>query len=325
VDAQERYTFRHENEKLTGRLVILTGVARSGTTILGKLIASLKGVEFEYEPWLLAQLPIAQRAGLIEPSLAEEMLRAYLGDLFNCHILGRSVNTRPADDSSILNFLSEEELNARWHNIKDRNDAWKYIEEHKSIFAVKMVNLLPFYEFLYRALPGVKIINIVRNGLDTALSIQKKGWFADEALEKGESLSMKKEVWIDYLGKKRLLPWWVGKDDAERFIGYSEFARGLCCWRTMMEDGAAALKRCTAKPGGNYLEVRYESLVDNPAKTMQDISSFISAPFGTKTEYIIKTVDRDRAAAKRDYPLSDADKYELDKVSRIMKELGYEI
>ncbi len=312
-----QYTFGYKNDNpLLGRAALITGVARSGTTILGKLISSLKSVEFEYEPWLLAQLPLLEKEGLIESGVASELLQGNIYELFNSRLLGRGVNVRTTDDSAI----AIDDLRYKWEKLKTRDDAKKYAAENNSLLVMKMVNLQPFYPFLFRSLPNVKIIHIVRNGLDAALSIQKKHWFSDAALNNTESVSIKKRA----AGKERFLPWWVNQEDEERFIKYSEFSRGLCAWRTLMEHHGKTFLRLTAAEKKNYFEVRYETLIQNPAETLKGICRFLAADFGARTETILKTVDREKPVGCQEYPFNDADENELEKTLQLMKVNGYE-
>jgi len=324
MSTQERYTFEANQEKLTDQLVILTGVARSGTTILGKLLASLNEIDYDYEPWFLAQVPVIERARLIDSALASELLEGNVHELFTAHLLGRGLNVRPTDDSKIWNYKTEEEIKYRWNSLKSRDDAKNYAEKNHRRFAMKMVNLQPSYPFLYRTFPKMKLIHILRNPLDVALSIQKKKWFSDHALENVESLSIRKEVTLPS-GKKKKLPWWVRPEDVEKFLGYSEFSRGLCCWRTLMEQEPASLSQAKAKANENYFEVRYEELISNPVKTLQNICQYLGASFGVQTEALLATVDREKPVGKQEYPLADADKSELERVYQLMKQKRYKI
>jgi hypothetical protein len=292
-------------------VVMITGVARSGTTILGKIVASLEGMDYEYEPWLLAQLPI-----LAKQPFAGEMLRGYLSELFAAHLLGRSVNLRPSDDSRITRYQTEEELHYKWSKLSSRDDVKKFAKSKQRQMAVKMVNLQPFFPFLFKALPKLRIISIVRNPLDVALSIQKKGWFSEEELIHTESLSMKKKVLIK--GKKKLLPWWAEDKEAERFAKLSDFSRALYCWRVLTEAGMKYENK-------NILEVRYEGLIENPVVVAEKIARFLGTKPGALTSEILATVDRSKPLGSQDYPLKEADPVELKKVLALMRQKGYGI
>lgn len=302
------YKFGSGNQNADS-VVMITGVARSGTTILGKLVASLEGLDYEYEPWLLAQLPV-----LVKQPFAGEMLRGYLSELFACHLLGRSVNLRPSDDSRITRYQSEEELRYKWEKINTREDVKRFAKASHRQMAVKMVNLQPFFPFLFKSLPKLKVIHILRNPLDVALSIQKKGWFSEAELIHSESLSMKKEVTIK--GKRKLLPWWVNDNDAARFSGYSDFSRSLYCWRVLTEAGIKSKNK-------NCLEVRYEDLVEAPETVMASIAKFLETKPGALTPEVLETVDRNKPVGSQSYPFNDADPEELQKVLVLMKKKGY--
>ncbi len=71
---------QYEN-KILRNTIWITGCARSGTTILGKILSSLKGVEYAYEPEaLLGLLPLVHN---IEKKYWNHIFESYLiEDLF---------------------------------------------------------------------------------------------------------------------------------------------------------------------------------------------------------------------------------------------------
>ena len=94
------------------KMVIIGGSARSGTTIIGKLIHSLKNIEYQFEPPMLVSLLLKQNE-LKEKSL-KELLQFYFFDNFLLDSLaGRNINLNKNDDSCILNVKSEKDINKR--------------------------------------------------------------------------------------------------------------------------------------------------------------------------------------------------------------------
>lgn len=301
---------------LADSLILITGVARSGTTILGKIIASLEGIDYEYEPWIFAQLPILEQQGLIDSQYAAEMLRSFSAELFNQHLLGRAVNLRPSDDSRITRYQPEEELQYKWKHLHTREDVLNFARSRNRQMAVKMVNMQPFYPFLVKAFPKIRIIEIVRNGLDVGLSIEKKRWFSDHSLDHIESVSMKKE--FKDKGRKKFIPWWVRNGDESRFREFSDFTRGIYCWRTLLEKSSSI-----KSSNQNYLQIRYEDLVKNPEKLMRKTASFLKTKPGKLTSSILARVDRDKPTGCQKYPVDCVDRNELLKMLRLMKKMGY--
>jgi hypothetical protein len=88
-----------------------------------------------------------------------------------------------------------------------------------------------------QTIPEALVIQIIRDGRDVALSMEKQGW-------------------------PKQLPW----DRASRRMA------GAVYWEWMVRKGHADGERL----GSDYLEVRYEDLVANPREVLQRVSSFIN-------------------------------------------------
>ena len=92
--------------------VLISGSARSGTTILSKILHSFKNVELVYEP------PVLFSLFALLPEIEEKQWRllyeTYLYEEFFINALsGRSVNCNRKDDSSIFLVKDKEELDKR--------------------------------------------------------------------------------------------------------------------------------------------------------------------------------------------------------------------
>ena len=89
---------------------------------------------------------------------------------------------------------------------------------------------------ILKELPGVRVIHMIRDGRDVAVSLEKKGWV-------------------------RPFPW---DRDCRSLVA------GLY-WEWMVEKGRA----CKKMNGHGYMEIRYEELTSRPAETLEKIGNFI--------------------------------------------------
>ena len=79
--------------------VLIPGAARSGTTLFGRLIGNLTGMEYEYEPWLLRQPPIFVSSKIVDRGSAISIMRSCAHEIRVNRMLGRSIDTRPGNNS----------------------------------------------------------------------------------------------------------------------------------------------------------------------------------------------------------------------------------
>jgi hypothetical protein len=95
---------------------------------------------------------------------------------------------------------------------------------------------IPHLLRIHKDFPDARIVHIIRDGRDVALSLDKRGW-------------------------SRSLPW-----DRDKGLP----AAGIY-WEWIVRKG----RRLGALLQGNYLEVRYEDLVNQTAETLEQVGSFL--------------------------------------------------
>lgn len=307
--------YKQHREKLTSRMLFITGVPRSGTTILGKIVASMSDVEYDYEPWFLAQLPILVSEKMIAPSIAGQLLEHYFCELFHEKLIGRNANMRITDDSYALNSMSQLELTRRWTRLFSRDDSRRDATRRRALMAAKMVNLQPFVPFFKKVFPAAKWIHIVRHPFDVAASLSEKGWYESQVLASEESLTPRKVIRIRE--RKKYLPWWVSVSDKNLFFSLNSFDRGLLNWLTMIR----LWKRSRQLLAKNLFEIQYESILSDPRRNAKRLASFVGCAITPATRKMIRTV---RSAVPHKVYQGKNHKL-LQDTAKVAKEFGYEI
>jgi len=251
--------------------VLVSGSARSGTTVLGKLIHSFLDVEYVFEPPTVIAL-FALLDSLPEP-IWRFMYEAYLGEEFLANALaGRSINTNRGDDSSIWAVKSEQEIERRlgrsWGKLEVMQEA------ARSVLAYKIPNIVPMLENFHLRYPDTRIVVIKRGAVETMQSLMQKGWFQ----QIGEARNL---FWPfrEYEGVR--VPYWVAAGDDELWHSLGEIDR--CAYYY--------LRMSDAPPEGDkVLHLRYASLVIQPEKTAQKLADWLGLSFGEKTPEVLRTM-----------------------------------
>lgn len=177
----KKYSINNHAEKIVSDITFISGSARSGTSIIGKYIGSLKNYEYYFEPPMLFQL-LAEIDNL-EPLIARRLLIAYFyEELFAGSISGRSLNYKPTDDSCVFNMMSKEEVN--------RRVTQEFPKSKLKLCSKKIAFKIPDFVYkeqkLVNLFPNVKIIRMVREPSSTIASLLNKGWFSDENIRTNE-------------------------------------------------------------------------------------------------------------------------------------------
>lgn len=268
--------------------ILITGSARSGTTIFGKLIGSLQTVEYFFEPpmlfslfALLDQLPSNEARLLFDTFVYEELLIGALS--------GRMINLRSQDDSSIYNTKTETEVARRMRATARKSD----IETETATIAVK----LP--DFIYRLTEITEILGVkrllisIRDPSSTISSLLRRGWFTDTALQAGDI------TWPNRFNGRVAAPHWIPFE-------WLEF------WDTMNEADRAALyfitqTNLTEKQPKTALVFDYEQMVRQPRALLKSVADHLGLSFGPRTESILAQVKTQETTEKFDLRLLQKD------------------
>jgi hypothetical protein len=251
--------------------VLVSGSARSGTTIIGKILHSFKDVEYAFEPEMLFSL-----LALIDNLPRQEwklLFESYLyEDFFINAIAGRSINCNQNDDSSIYNVKDVQDINSRLVKSYGKIEAE---ENGKSkLLAYKLPDVLPYLQKLQSYYPEIRIVIMKRKASETLNSLMAKKWFADDNSENNM-------IWPFHLHHSCKIPYWVRENDSDAWVTMTELDRCAYYYIRLNED-VDKIK--------NRIEISYEKLLSDPLKTTENLATALNLEFGEKTREIIEQV-----------------------------------
>jgi hypothetical protein len=119
--------------------------------------------------------------------------------------------------------------------------------------------------FLAAALPGAQFVHIIRDGRDVAVSHAEQPWLSAASAGAGRR-GRGGQLWGPYAR------WWVEPERREEFAAVADIVRSAWCWRRFTE---AALRGLAELPADRRIEVRYESVVRDPAGTARLLAGFL--------------------------------------------------
>jgi hypothetical protein len=305
------------------RVVIITGVSRSGKTLLGQLLGSMQNVEHVDEPWLPIMLPVMQGKGLIDRKVAQTLLLSFTEELFNDTILLRRANFRPSDHSSIWACKGVQEIFSRLVNLYSRGDVRQYIRKNDPVLLYNLAETIPYLSFFVETFPQCKIVHVIRNGLDVALAAAEKQWFSDAQLKN----PLNNQVFRAYQGSDEstqyYLPWWLQENDIELFLGMGDFARGLCYWRSLLEQSQEQIAELKAVRPHIYREVRFEDLVQTPTQIANDIAAFLDLTPSERTVSLLSLIEDRTTFDLSNYPMAQVPEREMERAVKIGSAFNY--
>ena len=261
--------------KAFDKTIIIGGSARSGTTIMGKIVNSLETVEYFFEPPMLTSLLL--KSDELSDSSLKELLKFYFIDGFLIENLsGRGVNLNKADDSCILHAKTKHEIENRY------SKSYKRIELEDALklsnFCFKLPEIVFFLGVVNRIIPGNRTILMHRGPNDVINSLVKKNWFSDEFL----NIDHPSQIYPTKHKNSIKIPYWVNKQDEGFWVESGEINRAAYYYKRISEE--------IIKLSNSAIIVDYDVFVQNPAMVVNMVTSALELKQTNKTIELIDNV-----------------------------------
>lgn len=274
------------------RTIIITGVGRSGTTILGKVLGSMDPAYYLFEP------------AIMKYHLENSLLPILFEDYFLPIVQGRNLNNNPTDDSCWKHYY-QENFWEKTGALDTREKAVNHIESEKSKFIIKTNEMSGVArQILEYAFPSVRFIHIVRNGNDVINSAIKKGWYTNEYMAN----KIVDYVVVKYRKGIFEVPYFIKEEDQIHWIDWNQVTRCACVWRTLVD--------------GFPPYMTYESFISTPGLWVEKMTDdFCLIP----NDLTKKHINDIRNHPERNYPnlITQIEEPERSKFINTMKKFGY--
>lgn len=296
-------------------MIFISGVGRSGTTILGKIMGSMADAHYFFEPAIIKLLPFLNISDPSNSKAYTMLFRSLLTEDYLMPVLqGRSLNFNPEDDSYFGNYTDKRSVEEKWGSLSGRNDLREYLRGKKVKFVIKIPEFQPLFEVAQKIFPGAGFMHIIRNGRDVVSSSVARGWFSDRYMRSSIVEWLEPPVSVRGIG----VPWYLDDESKKHFPGWDPVTRAACVWRVLTEAG---MDFCRERKNIS-MEFRYEDFVKDP----QGFTSRIEKKFGTKrtavTERHLRSI---REHSRKGYAdiVDKIKKPEREKFVRLMDKMSY--
>lgn len=309
------------NKILGSRTVFITGMGRSGTTILGRIIGSLDPVCYVHEPHVLRYIPLMYAATTKYKRQQADIIKAVIFEDFLLQLIhGRTVNFNTLDISYRGNYESLDRVKERWKKFRRRSDVIDFLKSNEIIFVIKLTNIQPLLFSIRDIFPEALFIHSIRNANDVINStLYRRGWFTDTYFNENYLNWIRRDP-----EKVCNVPWFLDEESAMHFSRWNPVTRGASVWRNLNQNG---LVFCQQFPEECF-DIRHEALISSLDAHIVKIIDFIKNKTGVRlktTECTEKTIDSvaNYGYQKYDSLLNQIEEPELGKFNEFMKELNY--
>lgn len=260
--------------------IVVLGMHRSGTSLLARLLEPLgvflgkeKTVDHEarffrrLNDWILLQLGVAwDDPRELNRIAADERLRPLIEEHLDHYVRSPQVAT----------FLGG------WGWLRSRS-----LPDHPGAWGWKDPRTCLTLEWWARIFPGMKVVRVVRHGVDVAASLRHR---QRQMVASGAGSVTARKLAYAWRPRRSLLL---------HSVRCLELEWGFQLWERYLDEAQLRLDRLEVP----CLDLRYEDLLEDPASRMRDVVAFCGLPVDERAiGEVTARVDAGRRFAFRDDP-----------------------
>ena len=270
-------------------LLLVGGFSRGGKLLLANIINGFERVEPVQYHWYLEYLPFLEKFGLIDKKTAQELIRCGI-DIHSYEMLiGRNLNHRIYDGSTIFKVPRYKEYLKRSKK-KDTDAILKKFRRDNPYSFFMVHELMPNIKIYFDIFPHLKMIDIKRNPVDIVYAWYKRGLL--RRLGKDPKIFM-----VLLKGKHGPMPWYAyGFKESYHLL--SEVEKTILSIKTLFEMYKKSYTALPERFKKRILSVSFENLVfNNTNEVIENIGTFLNRNTLPELKSILKREDVPRNAA----------------------------
>lgn len=303
--------------KLVKKLLIVEGITRAGKFLLANLLKGFEDVEPVQYYGLLENIPFLEQFGLIDRKTAQEILHCEIDTHAYEMLIGRNLNHRKSDKSSVYNTLDPQEY-LRRADEPDGDAALAKFRKRKPYSFFIAHELMPFISLYFNTFPEMKLISLRRSPMDLVYSWYRRGhgrrWGNDPKIFQ-----------IVFGGPRGPLPWFA-TGWPENYYELGEMDRIIGSLETIIRRGEKSRRRLSPARKRRILFIKYEDILAQPQEVVDAIGKFLNLKKRRQLSLILKkeklpaVIDRKvRLAKEREIKNLASDKF-FKKLIKLEKE-----
>ena len=249
---------------LTGKIVLIDGVARTGKTLVSKVLPSIhrfEQIEYaEFIEYILAGL----RLNKVKNDFAQSFIANTLNEQFYNKLLGRKLNFRPSDITSVKKFKNANVYEKRLL-MPEGDNVIKRLKKNKNFFPFMTHDVMVNYHLLKKLNFNFKIIEIYRNPFDVIASWYNRGWGSRFGKDPRSTT-----IVSEY--RKSLCPWYVaGKE--KQWLALNDIERCASVVSELINKSIVNHKKI--KNRKKIFTLSYENFLENTENEILKICKFL--------------------------------------------------
>lgn len=286
----------HLCNNITENVIFVSGITRSGKSLLCPIVSTFKKVE-NFTLNSTAETAIALFSlNLIKKNVAKYLIKTSYNEIFYNLSIGRNVNLKKFDYSSILNHQSLNEYRNRISSHDHQINFKKILK--KNFFPTMFHDLVYGVNLLLEIFPKSKILNLERHPVDLLSSWKKKGYGEDY-------YNNERNLILSFKINRRLYPFYMKQKIKEYLKFKNDENRIVSILWEMRQISNKNIKKINKK---NFLRLSFDQFTINTSKNLQKVCKFLKLK---KTKNTEKELIKQRCPRKIDFKKRDQNYNEI--------------
>ncbi len=264
---------------LTKKFLFVDGLSRSGKNLICKIISHLEQVEYFQYASIIENVIHTHALGHIDQEAAARFLQINLDEVVYNRAIGRNLNTRPSDDTSILRSTEPSAYIERSNN-PDGAVAMAQFNADGRISVFHTHSALGSIGILFSAFPILKFIHSARHPIDLA-----EAWLRRRSEERWEDDPLVFSVAAQI--EAGIVPWYAA-EWAETYLAMTPTERCIECVLRLQDRDQESLDRLTSAHRRQIYQFAFEDFISDTHRIIDALAAFVDAAPHEKMPILLK-------------------------------------
>lgn len=275
--------------KFNNQILGVSGFTRSGKAMLMNLISTFKNVEKSHTDVLLEQIYYLHKIKKINSEVAIYLLKKNLNITQFYNSIGRNVNYKKNDFSSVHNYHNPNLYLERTESLTQRLD----VISGEYLFQIMLHSGMNSGKLLLQSSNSLKIIEIFKNPVELVFSWIKKKY--------GKDIYKKPNVYVLTIKyKNKILPFYA-RNWEDKYLKMSQYDRCAYMIFKLYDDRKNEIKKLSTAEKKKILFIGFDNFINKPFQEIKKISRFIKKKPTKKTFINFKNEKIPRNSFENDY------------------------
>ncbi|MBT3765744.1 MAG: hypothetical protein HOJ67_04195 [Rhodospirillaceae bacterium] len=248
-------------------VLFIDGISRSGKKLTCRILSNMNNVDYFLYRSVFEKICYLNKIGAVSESVATSLFQLVVEEAIYYRAIGRDLNARPSDQTSILNAV-DKEIYLNRSLLGDGMEAVDRFNKAGRIAAIHVHHVMPTAPILFMAYPQLTLVHVMRHPIDLAVEWLRRGWGSRMGTD-----PLAFALMVDVESKP--VPWFA-QDWADQFIGMSEAERCIESVLWLQEANEQGYQRLSEDQKSRVYRFPFEHLVTQTSRIITDFSQLLS-------------------------------------------------